>query len=806
MKNLKLIFKKNPGFHLIDITGLSFGISLFLVLITYSAYELSFDKYHKNSDRIFRIHRMATMATPLTAHPYAEALKSEYPEIENAVRFHFRNVNIVSQANERTVERVSFVDPSMFKVFSWKLLYGVKDNSLRDPNQIVLTIDEARKQFGRKPYDDIINSSIEIEIDNTSIICEIVGIVDNIPKKSHFSTKIFVSYETLKNIYNEDYNNWFFNSTYTYVLLNKHENKELIESKLPKFLSKYLGDKIQNQKGNKNNVYNQYKLWLFPLEDIHLHSNLGYEIQPNSDFNVLIILCCAALLVLLIALFNHTNLNISLFETRKKELIIKKILGADKQRLFLETSSLSVFKIMLAISISIGIVVFLDNTLYEYFQISITEELAANHYLIFILAVIFSTAIIFCSVYPTLKLSRIKTSEISKFGASSNKSSNLKYTFLIALQLITSVLLIAFFITINQQLDYMQKKNLGFGKLHKLVIEHNNPDLIDKKNFIKSKLVSFKGVNQVSFASTSLCDPYYSKQGFFNPKTMTSDDFIGTYLIPIDEDFISTMQMTLIAGNNFISNESDLKNNGIILNETAIRQFGFKTPSDALRANLNQIVDYRTGESITKEIIGVVKDFHFQSLHESIKPAILIFNPNLFSKIIIDLVATESLKVEEIISEIKQISSHTNLDYYFIDQQLESIYNSEYNTRFAVFNFSLVGSILAIFGVITLSIFTLNQKRKEFSIRKTLGASNLQLFNSCALFFLKPLLLTIPFSMLIIHLLMNNWMNQFEYKPQVTMAIFLIPIGIVGVLIIVATSIQTLNAIKKNPIEWIRQP
>jgi len=621
-KNYLLIalrnLNKNKGFSFINIFGLSIGITSCLLIMLFVHDELSFDKYNENSDRIYRlaysgINRGRQINTARTPIPWAPVLKDEIPEIENAVRLRTPNSRfMVSYEDQKYFEKgFYFADSTLFNVFDIGLVLGDKDEVLRAPNSVVISERAAKKYFGNKnPVGERITADITLNL-------TITGIMKNIPANSHFDFDFAISLSSLEEykdangrlIYGNLFDNWLWTSGYTYLLLNKSADIELVEEKIKNVIYNRIGDQLANGGGEINP-------FLQKLTDIHLRSNMQQEIGVNSDISYIYIFSAIAFFILVIACINFMNLSTARSSKRAVEVGMRKVVGASRKQLisqFLgESMILSLF--------STGISLIMTYFFLPFFNDLTGKSIIISNYnlLMIFFGMIFISILvgIVSGSYPAFVISAFKPIEVMKGKMSLNSANIILRKSLVIAQFSISIILIIGLGVIMSQLDYIQNKRLGFNKEFLLSIPQPDPTVISKFYTLKENFEKNSNVLGVS-ASSSLPGGLFGT-GFIRPFGSDQANNVEAEILSVDFDFVNVMQMELIDGRNFMRLISSDSMNAVIINKTAAVQLGFGEKA------AGQEIAF--GNATGNEIIGVVDDFHFSSLHEKIKPYVFYVN------------------------------------------------------------------------------------------------------------------------------------------------------------------------------------
>lgn len=782
-------FKNNTFFTLINIAGLTVGILCFMFIAVWVNSELSYDKHNKNAERIFRIYGKVTTASEeftqgVTSPPFAEYLKKDFPEVENTVRLSPLGGLIKYEDKIFQEDGVLLVDNSFFEIFTVEVSAGDKNNFLTDPNSIVLTEKSAEKYFGSE------NPIGKTLIYENKYNLKVTGILENPPPTSHFEFDFLVSYEKVFEMFGEDLRNeWFANGFFTYMLLKNPGDKNKIEMKLPDFAEKYLGEKM-----NEYKMYYDFKLQ--SILDIHLKSNLRYEIGTNGNIDNIFIFGIVGVLVLLLACINYINMATAVASKRSREVGVKKVLGAFKKdliRQFLIESFIITF-ISLAVS-AILFEIFLPE-----FQNS-TGKIFENIYTVENIAVIISVLFIvslISGLYPAFVISSYKPNEVLKANFTGNSSKILLRKFLVFFQNSVSIALTVSIIIIASQLNYLQSRNLGYKKEHLVVINFGGNDSVLKNlNQIKSELKSNSSINDAAASSNVIVN------GLSNGLAYTVDNNgqrleTSIYRLMVDMDYIDTYGMKIIEGRNFIDGAAYDSVSAFIINESAVKNLGWESNKDAIGKPFS--IGRRKGE-----IIGVVNDFNFTSLQNKIDPVVILSSPTALQVLTLQIQNHNIPETFDYITNVwKRYAPEIPLDMYFMDEAINKQYSAEVRFQKIFFSFAAIALIIAALGLLGMASFTIRQKFKEIGIRKVLGAST----NTLIIMIIKDFLIIVLLANLAAwpaaYYFMSNWLSDFAYKVDIGIFPFFAASTAALILSILTVSYQAVKAAAANPVSVIK--
>jgi putative ABC transport system permease protein len=793
---------KYPFISFINIFGLTVGLTCCLLIVTYVINEQSYDKFNKNADNIYRVTRIfyspqgaESLHSGSVAPPFGPLLQNAFPDIKEITRL-LPNTTVALKYKDKLFnERKAFyADEHLFDFFNVPLVHGDPHKGLLEPYSVMMTASIAKKYFGEV---DPMNKTITLDNDKHEF--KITGIFQAFPANSHLHPEILMSFSTLKDtaVYGEKelttrFNN---NAFYTYLLFPKNYNIKRIESQLPDFLDKYVH--FQGVPANFK-THTVTKLSFQKFTDIHLRSHLDSEIEDNGDIKRVYIFSAIAFFTLLIACINYMNLSTSRSILRAREIGIRKAIGARRKEIISQFLSESILITWIALVLA----VFLTGLLLPFVNKLSNQALLFNslfHWQILlpVLTLPFVIGLI-SGIYPALFMSSFVPVRVLK-GITSVGSGNISFRkVLVVVQFSISIILIVATTVVYRQLQYIQNKNLGYNKNH--ILTMNYVGAINKQyNSFRIDLLkngAIKGVARSSYIPSerllSAGGANILEGGAMQPVK------IELKFMTTDNDFIPTYGMKMAAGRNF-SPEFLTDTNSFLLNETAVHALGWKNPQNALAKTIKY-------DNVTGKVIGVVKDFQFESLHQNIIP--LLFElpaDNYYAKISIKV---DGHNVQSGINTIqdtwRKFSPETPFEYTFLDEKFDQLYKSEQQQARLFTIFSCIAIFIACLGLFGLSAFTITQRIKEIGIRKVLGASVPQIVGELSKDFLKLVLIATLIAFPIAWYSMSKWLVNFAFHINIGWWVFVLA-GIISLIIASATiSFQSIKAAMANPVKSLR--
>jgi putative ABC transport system permease protein len=801
--------KKYRFYSIINILGLTVGIVACLVILLYVSFELSYDKYNINAKRIYRVdwelflkgnHTSKAAVTP----PMAEVLVRDYPEVEAATRFRYMGAFHFKREIDNTVEwRVVYADNDLFKVFTIPFVAGDPETALKDPYSMVISEKSAAQFF---PGEDALGKTL---IKDNKDLYTITGIFKEIPENSHFHYRMFLSMEGLAESKN---NNWIGGPYNTYILLRKGADPQALESKLPLMVEKYLLPQAASVLGkifieDFKSGGNRLTLKLRPLLNIHLHSNMQNELGANNDIAYVYLLIAVALFILVIACINFMNLATARSATRAREVGIRKVIGSNKKMLIIqflvESIILCIVSFVLALAFTEIILPGFNNF------VGFTLRIPWDH-VTFYIAIIFAVVIIgmAAGLYPALVLSGFKPVTVLKGVLARSSNSFFLRGALVVFQFFISIFMIIVTIAMSQQMNYIRTKKLGFKKENVLIVRDVS-NAADKLPVIRDELVKNNNIMDGTITgylpgpNAARKTPLIWKYG----SDPTPENSLNAETWAVDYEYISTLAMEIVAGRNF-SRDFPSDSSAIILNETAVRQFGFQGDPigeriSLLKDNPDGSQDLKNQESRT--IIGVVKDFNFESLHQPVGPLGLLFGNESRSFLIFRYEAEKTDQVIESIESVwKSMAPGEPFNYSFLDQGFEKMYATEQKLGKLFTIFSSLAIFIACMGLFAMTAFTTEQRTKEIGVRKVMGASIHNIVLLLSKEFSRLILLSFILAAPIAWYGIYWYFQHYAYRTSISPFVFFGAGTLVFLLATLTMFYQSIKAANANPIKSLR--
>ncbi len=790
--------RKHSGYIFLNLTGLTIGITSFLLISLFVLHELSFDRFHNNYENTYRIKIVgmmagATLDQAVSSAPMAQALKNDYPEVIKTLRLTREGALIVRYGDIRYNEDgVLFADSTFFDVFDFRLKRGDPKTALVNPRSMILTEEYAKKYFGR---DDPVGKQLSLEADTN--LYTVTGVIQDIPSNSHIHFDMLGSLTSLGNLDNY----WLNHSYYTYIILSDGIGKSEFEPKLRDVLLKYVGPQIKQVTGitieDFQKAGNQFGYELEPLKDIHLKGATQYSLEPSGSLSNVYIFSVIAFLILVIAIINYINLATAKSAGRAKEVGIRKVSGSDNTGLMIQFIGES----LIVVTVSFIIAYLFVMLLLPSFDLVIGKEISMSLLSVYqwILVIVFLILLVGISagIYPAFILISFNPVEVLKGTLNPGSISKTMRGILVVFQFTVSIIIIIGAIVVYSQLNFMTSSDLGIDKKNMLVIRRSDL-LASRIDAFKDQLLKIPGVQRTGNAS-SIPGTNYSNNVFMKD----DDPSKGQYLINrgfASYGFTEALGVEIVEGRSF-SSEFGTDSNAVVINETAVKSLGLKDP-----VGKYLVQSGRHGEFVKYQIIGIMKDFNIKSLHNKIEPVCYFFMKGNFHGYI-----CVRLSGADIQGSIKAIESLWNdytgnqpFQYEFFDAGFEKLYETEIKAGRIFILFAILAIFIACLGLIGLITYMTTVRTREIGIRKIYGASGQTIIG----LFSREVIFLIIISSLIAYPVawfgLRFWLNGFAERVSVNPFVFIIA-SIIGLAIgLISIGYQAAKASAYNPAEALR--
>ena len=788
----------------INLFGLTVGITCCLLITIYIVNELSYDKYNKNGENVYRVTRsfnnsegIVSLNLSTVSPPFGYYFPTDFPEIKKMTRL-LNNGTTPFKYKDKLINEpnVYFADENLFSVFTLQVLKGNPNTALKDPFSVMLSEEVAKKYFGTEdPMNKVIRANNQFEV-------KVTGVYKDFPANSHMHPGVLVSFNTLKDpaVYGEENlrTNWGNNSFFTFLLLPDHYDVNRMIAQFPAFVDRRMDHK--NYGGNLPSKYT--KLGLQKLTDIHLYSHTDYEAEPNGDIRRVYIFSIIGLFILLIACINYMNLSTARSALRAREIGIRKVIGAREKEIIAQFLSESVLISWAAILISFVLLYLALPWLNSISKQELSVDILLKWQIMIPLFLAPFVVGILSGIYPALFMSSFQPVKTLKglFKAGSGNISFRKV--LVVAQFSISIILIITTVIVFQQLRYMQKTSLGYDKEHLITLPYYN-DINTSYESFRNELMQNPDIRNVARSSRIPTGRLLDAMG--------ASAYIGDSLRPVtadikyvatDYDFIPTYGVHVVAGRNF-SRAFGTDTSNFILNEAAVRAIGWKNPEDAVGRN------FKYG-SFQGKIIGVIGDFHFESLHQKIVPIILLnpatsVNQSFFNSFSLKASGNNMASTLTTIEKTwRKYLPEIPYQYTFLDENFANLYESEQRQGIIFTTFACIAIFIACLGLFGLSAFSISQRVKEIGVRIVLGAKVNSIVALLSGDFLKLVLVAAIIAFPVAWYAMTHWLEDFAYRVSIHWWVFGLSAILALIVALATVSFHAIRAALANPVNSLR--
>ncbi len=796
--------KKHKGYSFINITGLAVGMTCCLLIWLYVQDERSFDRYHTNANRIYRLELTLRLEGQekkyaLSSHPMGPTLANDIPEIQQSVRFWFIDpVAMVQNRNhEYVAENVIFTDANLFDVFSFSLHQGDPNTALAEPYSLILTQAMAKRYLDTG---DPIGQTLTIRWEGKDIPFHVTGVLEDIPTNSHFKINFLASYTSLNSMLSQEVlQTWVDFKTYTYFLIEEGVPPERVASKFPALIEKYMGGFARQLFGPDIVPEDILQFHLRPLTDIYLHSDVEYEIGATGSITIIYVFSVVKMLILIIAGINVVNLATARSANRAKEVGIRKVCGAGKISLIGQFLGEAVVFALL----SLGLAMVLTELLLPAFNAFIFKELTFDlRDMISFLPLIILVGL-GAGIYPAFVLSAFQPAQILR-GAqrtTTGTRSPLLRKGLVVFQFTISSILIIGMLIMSSQMNYIKHKSLGFDQKQILLVPLRTVELRNRFPALKAELLQLPEILKVA-NSNNILGRRQQRLGevLCQREANPGQSGFTIQFMRVDEEFIPTLGIEIVAGRNFSKTFATDVESGYLLNETAVKKLGWASVEEALGKEL-----FFDLEDLRGKVIGVMKDFHFAALHHPIEPLVFFMSNAPMGWASMKIHTTDIPGTLASIQEIfKRFIPDYPFAYTFLDDRIDHLYLAEHRVQQIFGICTALAIFIACLGLFGLASFTTEQRTKEIGIRKALGASVMDIVLLLSKEFSKWVALANVIAWPAAYWIMNQWLQSFAYRTEIQLWVFVVTAFSTFVLALLTVSWQAIKAALTNPVEALR--
>lgn len=772
----------NLGFSSLNVLGLTLGLTSALFLILYISDEMSYDRYHDNADRIYRVQSHITETddefTWLVAQiPFAEQVQQDYPDIEAVTRFINFNRSLF------TVEEIEFIesnffyaDTTVFDIFTHKFLYGSANGSLSRPNDIVLTKTISEKYFGSE---DPVGKSLK----SGDTFYEVTGVIEDVPNNSHFRFDALVSRLSLP----EQMGSWGNFGVFTYILFPESTNVNEFEVKMQEMYDKYMASIFEAM-----GITIEYELT--PITEIHLHSDNAQEPEPTGSITYVLIFSLVALFLILIAVMNYMNLATARSTKRAKEVGLRKVVGSGRgaiiSQFLAESLSLTVISLILS-TVLLGLLLPSFNQLAG--KSFGWEVLTSPIILLSLLGLIILVGVIGGS-YPAFYLSRFSPIVAIRGESASGKGGAIMRKVLVVIQFTLSIAMIVCTLVVYNQMNYLRNKDQGWDMKNVATLILPNGEQPSQMLVLKERLLDLPQISAVTNTSNRIGEG--SGKVIFNIETSEGMAQRGVNFAVIDHDFIETMSITMVQGRDFSPDRPADTLMSVLVNETLAKRFAWDEP-------LGKRVELGDENTVRAEVVGVMKDYHQTGMYNEVESLLMLYrteNPIMYVKINPNQIQAGLDAIGTVWSDI--FPNHP-YNHEFLEDRFDEQFAADKNRGVVFTVFTILAIFIACLGLFGLASFTVEKRTKEIGIRKVLGASEARIVGLISKEFIILILISMLIAFPVAGYLMNNWLQNFVYRDTLDVYVFLIPAIITILLTAVTISFQAYRAAMMNPADSI---
>lgn len=794
--------RKQGGYTLINLFGLALGLACCLLIMLYVVDEWSFDRYHTKADRIYRLNIDIkfggnSMNMAVTPDPVGPTLKQDYPQVEQFVRLHQRGTYPVKRAgtiNTLREENITFADSTLFDVFTLPLISGDPRRALTQPYTVVISEAAARRHFGNQ---DPVGQTLVFDKQDYKV----TGLMRDMPTNTHFHADFFLSMAS------DDYpwGQWLSNNHHTYIVLKPGTDPDAFAKNLDVVTEKYAGPQFQAAIGSSFSQFkqsgNRFHLWMTPLKDIHLRSNQQIELAPNGNIQYVYIFSAVALFILLIAVINFMNLATARSAGRAKEVGVRKVLGSERSQLMSQFMAESVLMTSLAMLLALALVALLMPLFNDVAAKTLRLRQLLSPYWLLVLGLLPIGVGLLAGSYPALFLSSFRPIAVLKGTITTNTSRrgvSLR-SGLVVFQFMMSVVLIIGTLIVYRQITYIQTKNLGFQRDHVLTV--NGVNVLDKRaETFKQEVLQLPGVVTGSVSGYLPTPSNRSNTSFFPEGQVEQTKAVNMQNWGVDHDYIKTFGMQVVHGRDF-SRSFGSDSSAIILNETAAKLFG---GNSVVGKRIATFADSQLKTFKTYTVIGIIKNFHYESLRQNIGGLSMVLNPNSGGAAFRLNSANLPALVHQIEAKWKALVPGQPFSYEFMEDGFDNMYRAEQRIGTLALTFAALAVLIACLGLFGLAAFTAEQRTKEIGVRKVLGASVPSLIALLSKDFLKLVLIAIVIATPLAWWAMRQWLQDFAYKIDIEWWVFALAGTLAVAIALLTVSFQSIKAALMNPVKSLR--
>ncbi len=815
---LKIAFRslrKSKGFTALNIIGLAAGLGVCLLIVLYVTDELSYDRYNVNADRIYRIDEDAYINNTQydaanVSKFFGPALVASYPKIQQMVRFRNTGDLLVRKGNDHILDHhFTFADSTIFKVFTLPMIAGDPNTALNNPHSIVIDESAARRYFNST---DVIGRTLEVGSNNT--LLKITGVIRDMPEQSQFHFSFIRPLRESWTFNDPDDNDWLSSNYYTYILAQPGTTRaevqkdvdEVVNLNISRALQKMFTASVADLEKTGNHI--RYRI--FPLTDVHLHSNKSYELEANSNIQFVYIFSIIAVLILLIACVNFMNLSTARSANRAREVGIRKVAGSTKGHLIIQFLTESILLSLFSLILALGIAALLLPMFNQLAGKSLHPDvLFSGRFLLILIGLVLLVGCLAGS-YPAFYLSSFQPVHVLKGKIATGFKSSWLRSSLVVFQFFISIGLIVSTLVIYRQLHYIRNKEVGFNRDQVLVLHGTWSLGHDGTTSLRQNLLTLAGVTDATVTGDlpTVGGDQYRQPGWFRDASLDARKATFMTTLRVDDHYVSTLGMQIVKGRNFDLAQFPTDSTAIILNEAAVAMLGTKDPLNLLLYNRadelkpDQLDHFKP---LAFHVVGVVKDFNYNSMHDKIRPLVIMVNMFNWGSMAVRFHTNDVFGlVRQVESKFHAARQGLPFSYTFMDNDFDRLYHAEQQTGQIFITFAVFAILIACLGLFGLVTYAAEQRTKEIGIRKVLGASVSGIVSLLGKEFALLVGIAALIAFPIAWWVMYKWLGTFAYRTEISWWIFLVAGAVALAIALLTVSIQTVRAALANPVKSLR--
>jgi putative ABC transport system permease protein len=826
---LKIAFRslrKSKGFTALNIIGLASGLGVCLLIVLYVTDELSYDRYNVNADRIYRIDEdlyfnNTRFESATTSKFFGPTLVASYPKIQQMVRFRNPGDQLVRKGNDHVLDHhFTFADSTIFKVFTLPMIAGDPNTALNNPHSIVIDASAAHRYFNST---DVIGRTLEVGNNNT--VLKVTGVIRDMPEQSQFHFSFIRPIRESYNFNDLSDNNWVSNSYYTYILVQPGTTQAEVQKDVNEVVNLNISPALQQMfrtsGADLEKAGNHFRCPITPLTDVHLYSNKSGELEANSNIQYVYIFSVIAVLILLIACVNFMNLSTARSANRAKEVGIRKVAGSTKGHLIIQFLTESILLSLFSLVLALGIAVLLLPMFNQIAGKSLHPDALFSSRFLPILILLVLLVGCLAGSYPAFYLSSFQPIHVLKdsrgnrrlrtrWGVSKQprrssvaagfKSSWLRSS-LVVFQFFISIGLIVSTLVIYRQLHYIRNKDAGFNRDQVLVIHDTWSLGRDGTANLRKNLLTLAGVTDATVTpDLPTADGQYWQQGWFPEASLDARKAILMTTLRVDDHYVPTLGMQIVKGRNLNLAKFPTDSTAIILNEAAVAALGVKDPLNLILYNHDDQF-----KLLTYHVVGVVRDFNYNSMHDNIHPLLMVANTFNWSSMAVRFRTNDvSSLVRQVESKFHAVKQGLPFSYTFMDNDFDKLYHAEQRTGRIFITFAVFAILIACLGLFGLVTYAAEQRTKEIGIRKVLGARVTSIVGLLSKDFTILVGIAALIAFPVAWWAMYKWLETFAYRTEISWWIFLVAGAVALAIALLTVSIQTVRAALANPVKSLR--